>query len=76
MLDEVELAKDRQPDDYERHLAAEIIAMIHNTGVDPSRVLAYVAAMLHVELPGAQPPAASAQTGLDPRSVESAPPPA
>ncbi len=60
MSDEPELAKDRQPDDYERHLAAEIIALIHNAGGDPSHVLAYVHAMLNVELPGdgPQPPEA------------------
>jgi membrane fusion protein, multidrug efflux system len=42
-MSEAELASDRQDvDAYEHRLAAEIVAMIRNTGVDGRRVLAFV----------------------------------
>jgi hypothetical protein len=53
--DETALAEMRQPDDYERRLAAEIVAMIHNIGTDPRRVLAIIAAILSLELPPSEP---------------------
>ena len=43
MPDEAEIASERQDvDDYERRLAAKIVAMIRNTGVEARRVLAFV----------------------------------
>ena len=52
MSDGAALESERQENDaYERHLAAEIIAMIHNTGSDPQQVLRLIDAMLNVKLP-------------------------
>jgi hypothetical protein len=57
-----EFASERQDvDNYERRIAAEVVAMVRDTEVDARRVLAYVDAILNLELPGEEPPAASAQ---------------
>jgi hypothetical protein len=62
MSDEAELASERQVfdkgsdvDDYEHRLAAEIVAMIRNTGVNAQQVLHLIDAMLNVKLPGDDP---------------------
>jgi hypothetical protein len=48
-------ASERCADDYERRLAAEIVAMLRNVGADPRRVLALVDAMLNLTLPVSEP---------------------
>jgi hypothetical protein len=54
-MDEAELVSVRQANalhalNYERQLAAKIVAMIRNTGTDPRRVLAIVDAILNLPI--------------------------
>jgi hypothetical protein len=64
-------ASERQDADaYEHRVAAEIVAMLRNTGVDARRVLAYAHAILNLGSPGeAASPAAHDVTRCGPRTT-------
>jgi hypothetical protein len=60
MPNEAKLASERQGgDDYEHRMAAEIVAMLRNTGVDAERVLAYAHAILNLPVGEVATPAAA-----------------
>jgi hypothetical protein len=60
MPNEAEPASERRDvDDYERRLAAEVVAMLQNAGVDGQRVLAYAHAILDLPVGEVASPAAA-----------------